>query len=161
MISSTVVADNSVMALYFMLLIVIPSLPIIKRWFKTDYQTESTPETQQSYWQPKQIQLLDIALSIAIAVALVAISFKLSEIIQHVIPQSNVLLTILVSFFGDQYLLLTTLTLLAVAIWGDFFDKLAGSSEIGTFIIYIFFVVIGTPASFMTIIKQHHYYLSL
>ena len=100
-----------------------------KRWFKTDYQTESTPETQQSYWQPKQIQLLDIALSIAIAVALVAISFKLSEIIQHVIPQSNVLLTILVSFFGDQYLLLTTLTLLAVAIWGDFFDKLAGSSE--------------------------------
>lgn len=153
MISSTVVADNSVMALYFMLLIVIPSLPIIKRWFKTDYQTESTPETQQSYWQPKQIQLLDIALSIAIAVALVAISFKLSEIIQHVIPQSNVLLTILVSFFGDQYLLLTTLTLLAVAIWGDFFDKLAGSSEIGTFIIYIFFVVIGTPASFMTIIK--------
>ena len=67
MISSTVVADNSVMALYFMLLIVIPSLPIIKRWFKTDYQTESTPETQQSYWQPKQIQLLDIALSIAIA----------------------------------------------------------------------------------------------
>ena len=30
MISSTVVADNSVMALYFMLLIVIPSLPIIK-----------------------------------------------------------------------------------------------------------------------------------
>ena len=77
--------------------------------------------------------------------ALVAISFKLSEIIQHVIPQSNVLLTILVSFFGDQYLLLTTLTLLAVAIWGDFFDKLAGSSEIGTFIIYIFFVVIGTP----------------
>ena len=85
--------------------------------------------------------------------ALVAISFKLSEVIQHVIPQSNVLLTILVSFFGDQYLLLTTLTLLAVAIWGDFFDKLAGSSEIGTFIIYIFFVVIGTPASFMTIIK--------
>ena len=153
MISSTVVADNSVMALYFMLLIAIPSLPIIKRWFKTDYQTESTPETQQSYWQPKQIQLLDIALSIAIAVALVAISFKLSEVIQHVIPQSNVLLTILVSFFGDQYLLLTTLTLLAVAIWGDFFDKLAGSSEIGTFIIYIFFVVIGTPASFMTIIK--------
>ena len=120
MISSTVVADNSVMALYFMLLIAIPSLPIIKRWFKTDYQTESTPETQQSYWQPKQIQLLDIALSIAIAVALVAISFKLSEVIQHVIPQSNVLLTILVSFFGDQYLLLTTLTLLAVAIWGRF-----------------------------------------
>lgn len=30
MISSTVVADNSVMALYFMLLIALPSLPLIK-----------------------------------------------------------------------------------------------------------------------------------
>ena len=57
------------------------------------------------------------------------------------------------SFFGDFYLLLTTLTLVIVAIWGDFFEKLAGASEIGTFLIYIFFVVIGTPASFVTIVK--------
>src|SRR5699024_7136211 len=79
--------------------------------------------------------------------------FKFSEFIQHVVPQSNLLLTILVSFFGDFYLLLTTLTLVIVAICGDFFEKLAGASEIGTFLIYIFFVVIGTPASFVTIVK--------
>ena len=35
---------------------------------------------------------------------------------------------------------------------GDFFDKLAGSSEL-EHLLFIFFVVIGTPASFMTIIK--------
>lgn len=153
MISSTVVADNSIMAFYFMLLIAIPSMPFIKKWFKSDYKNESSPESQQSHWQPKQIQLLDIAFSIAIAVTLVAISFKLSEWIQNIIPQSNIFLKVLIGFFGDQYLLLTTLTLLVVAIWGDFFEKLAGSSEIGTFIIYIFFVVIGTPASFVIIIK--------
>lgn len=48
--------------------------------------------------------------------------------------------------------MLTSLTLIAVTVWGDFFENLAGSSEIGTFLIYIFFVVIGTPASFATII---------
>lgn len=153
MVSSTVVADNSVMALYFLLLIAIPSIPFIKKHFKTYYHSDHTPAAQQSFWQPKKIQLLDIAFSIAVAIAIVAISFKLSELIQHVVPQSNLLLTILVSFFGDFYLLLTTLTLVIVAIWGDFFEKLAGASEIGTFLIYIFFVVIGTPASFVTIVK--------
>ena len=153
MVSSTVVADNSVMALYFLLLIAIPSIPFIKKHFKTHYHSDHTPAAQQSFWQPQKIQLLDIAFSIAAAIAIVAISFKLSELIQHVVPQSNLLLTILVSFFGDFYLLLTTLTLVIVAIWGDFFEKLAGASEIGTFLIYIFFVVIGTPASFVTIIK--------
>ncbi|MGL4007620.1 DUF819 family protein [Staphylococcus nepalensis] len=153
MISSTVVADNSVMALYFLLLIAIPSIPYIKKHFNTQYGGKDTSGSQQAFWQPKKIQLLDIAFSLAIAIAIVAVSFKFSEFIQHVVPQSNVWLVILVSFFGDFYLLLTTLTLVVVAIWGDFFEKLAGASEIGTFLIYIFFVVIGTPASFVTIIK--------
>ncbi|RIL37012.1 DUF819 domain-containing protein [Staphylococcus equorum] len=152
MVSSTVVADNSVMALYFILLIAIPSMPWIKKNFTTNYKAETTPETQQSFWQPKKIQLLDIAFSMASAIALVAISFKIAELIQLWVPKSNLILTIIVSFFGDSYLLLTTLTLIVVAIWGDFFEKLAGASEIGTFLIYIFFVVIGTPASFATII---------
>ncbi|MGW7918916.1 DUF819 family protein [Staphylococcus xylosus] len=152
MVSSTVVADNSVMALYFMLLIALPSLPLIKKHFKTDYNTEQSPKVQQSYWQPKKIQLLDIAFSVASAITLVAVSFKGAELLQQWIPKSNIVLTIISSFFGDAYLLLTTLTLIVVAIWGDFFEKLAGASEIGTFLIYIFFVVIGIPASFATII---------
>jgi uncharacterized membrane protein len=153
MISSTVVADNSVMALYFLLLIAIPAMPFIKKHFKTDYNGATAEEEQQSFWEPKKIQILDIAISVATAFTLVAVSFKLSELIQQWIPKSNVFLTIIVSFFGDQYLLLTTFTLIVVAIWGDFFEKLAGASEIGTFLIYIFFVVIGIPASFATIIQ--------
>ncbi|MRF37617.1 DUF819 family protein [Staphylococcus sp. KY49P] len=152
MVSSIVVADNSVMALYFMLLIALPSLPLIKKYFKTDYNTKQSPKVQQSYWQPKKIQLLDIAFSIASAITLVAVSFKGADLIQQWIPKSNIVLTIITSFFGDSYLLLTTLTLIVVAIWGDFFEKLAGASEIGTFLIYIFFVVIGIPASFATIV---------
>ncbi|HLR19444.1 MAG TPA: DUF819 family protein [Staphylococcus sp.] len=152
MVSSTVVADNSVMALYFILLIAMPSIPFVKKYFKSNYKAETSPETQKSFWQPKKIQLLDIAFSIAIAIGLVAVSFKCAELIQQWVPKSNFLLTIIVSFFGDFYLLLTTLTLLVVAIWGKFFERLAGALEIGTFLIYIFFVVIGTPASFATII---------
>ncbi|SUM35038.1 Predicted integral membrane protein [Staphylococcus gallinarum] len=123
MISSTVVADNSIMALYFMLLIALPSLPWIKRYFNTDYDSSNT-KTEEQRFAPQKIALIDIACSVACAVTLVAISFKLSEFIQHWIPKSNILLTLVVSFFGDSYLLLTTLTLCVVALWGDFFEKI-------------------------------------
>src|SRR5699024_2697293 len=146
------VADNSVMALYFILLIAMPSIPYVKKYFKSNYKAETSPETQKSFWQPKKIQLLDIAFSIAIAIGLVAVSFKCAELIQQWVPKSNFLLTIIVSFFGDFYLLLSILTLLVVAICGIFFDRLACALEICTFLIYIFFVVIGTSASFATII---------
>ncbi|WP_241957167.1 DUF819 family protein, partial [Staphylococcus devriesei] len=46
MISSTVVADNSVMALYFMLLIAMPSLPWIKKYFLTDYKKDVSQESR-------------------------------------------------------------------------------------------------------------------
>ncbi len=36
----------------------------------------------------------------------------------------------------------------------DFFGELAGAQEIGTFLIYIFFVVIGVPASIVSIINN-------
>src|SRR5699024_5204839 len=41
-----------------------------------------------------------------------------------------------------------------VAYWGYFFDKLGGASESGIFLIYICFVVLGTPASCATIVKS-------
>ncbi|PTE32564.1 hypothetical protein BUY94_10355, partial [Mammaliicoccus fleurettii] len=60
---------------------------------------------------------------------------------------------IVVSIRGDQFLLLTTLTLIAVAVFSKFFENLNASDELGTFLIYIFFVVIGVPASIPIIIK--------
>ena len=98
MISATVVADNSVMALYFLLLIAIPALPIIKRHYHTDYATTDNEQEQQNYWQPKKIQLLDIALSITCAILLVAGSFKLSEVLQAWLPNNNLIWNIVVSF---------------------------------------------------------------
>src|SRR5699024_12741399 len=56
--------------------------------------------------------------------------------------------------FGDQYLMLTTLTIIIVTSFPKFFEKINGSTEIGTFLIYLFFVVIGAPASLIVILKH-------
>lgn len=60
-------------------------------------------------------------------------------------PKNNHFMEILVSIIGDQFLLLTTLTLVTVAMFSKFFENLNASDELGTFLIYIFFVVIGVP----------------
>ena len=155
LVSATVVADNSVMAFYFIVLITLPNLKFIKKHFKRLHteNNQSEGNNAEAYWKRNEISLKDIAYSFAIAFSLVAISFKISEIVNSVVPKSNPFMEILVSIIGDQFLLLTTLTLIIVAIFSQFFEKLNASDELGTFLIYIFFVVIGVPASIPIIIK--------
>lgn len=55
--------------------------------------------------------------------------------------------------FADQYLMLTTLTVVTVSMFPRYFERINDTREIGTFLIYLFFVVIGVPASLVVIIK--------
>ncbi|MCJ1780142.1 DUF819 domain-containing protein [Mammaliicoccus sciuri] len=155
LVSATVVADNSVMAFYFIVLITLPNMKFVKKYFKRLYTSNDDTNSNQAeaYWKRNEISLKDIAYSISIAFALVAISFKISELVNEYIPKNNHFMEILVSIIGDQFLLLTTLTLVTVAMFSKFFENLNASDELGTFLIYIFFVVIGVPASIPIIIK--------
>ena len=155
LVSATVVADNTVMAFYFIVLITLPNMKFVKKYFKRLYNSNDAANSNQAeaYWKRNEISLKDIAYSISIAFALVAISFKISELVNEYIPKNNHFMEILVSIIGDQFLLLTTLTLVTVALFSKFFENLNASDELGTFLIYIFFVVIGVPASIPIIIK--------
>lgn len=55
---------------------------------------------------------------------------------------------------GDQFLLLTTLTILLTVVFPRYFERLRGSQEIGTYLIYLFFVVIGIPADLRIILMN-------
>ncbi|NKD47005.1 DUF819 domain-containing protein [Mammaliicoccus sciuri] len=155
LVSATVVADNSVMAFYFIVLITLPNITFIKKYFKRLYNSNDVANSNQAeaYWKRNEISLKDIAYSISIAFVLVAISFKISELVNEYIPKNNHFMEILVSIVGDHFLLLTTFTLVTVALFSKFFENLNASDELGTFLIYIFFVVIGVPASIPIIIK--------
>lgn len=155
LVSATVVADNSIMAFYFIVLITLPNITFIKKYFKRLYNSNDVANSNQAeaYWKRNEISLKDIAYSISIAFVLVAISFKISELVNEYIPKNNHFMEILVSIIGDQFLLLTTFTLVTVALFSKFFENLNASDELGTFLIYIFFVVIGVPASIPIIIK--------
>lgn len=169
LVSTTTVADNMLMAVFFIMLIAIPSSNYFQKRFRTPYidelEADTTAGDQEeegktqaaSFWGRTEMSLKDIATTIALAFALVTISFGLADLIDaglSNVASSNVFIDVLKATLGDQYLMLTTLTVIVVTSFPNFFEKVNGSTEIGTFLIYLFFVVIGAPASLVVILQN-------
>lgn len=161
--AATIVADNMMMAVYFLILIGLAGIPIIRRVWGSPHTDalEKNPEMlnsrtlSEAYWQPNLISLKDIAICLAASMLIVLISFKLSAFLQTLLGTSdNVVIGLLISLITDKYLLLTTITFLIVSIFKNSFEKLNGSQELGTYCIYLFFVVIGIPASIDLIVTK-------
>ena len=97
MVSSSVVADNLLMALYFFVLIAIPTIKFFLKKFKHPYIDEvearkASGESENqaaSYWKAKPVALIDIAEALAIAFAIVAISTAIADFFAGLIPTSN------------------------------------------------------------------------
>ena len=147
LISAATVADNLLMVFYFLILLMIPSMVFFKKYFKSAYSTEELEDSKE-YHSKTVVTLQDIAFVFAIAVVIVTVSFSLSKGIAT-LGQNSV-----IQFISNKYLILTTLTVAASTIFSSFFKKIHGANEIGTFLIYLFFVVIGIPASIEAIIEK-------
>jgi uncharacterized membrane protein len=159
MTGATIVADNFLMALYFFVLMVIPTLGFFRRHYKMSYEAGiRSPERvfheeknrAALFWGRKEISLLDIAGSVAAAFFIVALSTKLANVIAAASGLSYPIRVL----FGQKYLLITTSTVLGATLFPRFFGSLRGAREIGMFFIHIFFVVIGVPASLSMIFSR-------
>lgn len=151
--NATIVADNLVMVVYFFIVMSIPSMKLFKKW---GMSTENNNEERSSadYWSKKEISLKDIAVSLAIAFSVACASNLISSFIGSVIPDTTALTRMLKSILGNMYLIMTTLMLLVATIFSKQLEEINGAEEIGTFLIYLFFVVLGVPASISEIIKN-------
>jgi uncharacterized membrane protein len=159
--SAAVVSDNLVMAVYFLLLIALPSMSFIMKFLtpkkdrnKKTITENSTGNLSADFWKAKEISLKDIALTIALALSIVWVSEVISNYFATAISSSNISLSFIRELLGNKYLILTTLTMLLASFFSKFFGNLGGSQEIGAFIIQIFFVVIGIPASVSLIVEK-------
>lgn len=166
MVSATVVADNLMMALYFVILMLIPSLTFFRKRFthphvleveQQNTNGEGNSTLAESFWKRNEISLKDIALSVGTAFLLVIVSFKIAGFLGELIPSGedvSFVLNLVNALFGDNYLVLTTITFTALALFPKYFASINGSQELGTFLIYLFFVVIGIPASIPLIVEN-------
>ncbi len=158
MISAATVADNFLMTLYFFVLISIPSFTFFRKHFKHPYMDKVELGEQKNvvstYWKAKEIGLKDIACAIAFSFVIVSVSRTLAGKLDSIIPKTNLFFTILNSLLSNQYFIITTISVICANTFSQVFGKVAGTQEIGTFFIYLFFFVIGAPASLLEIIKN-------
>ena len=152
--NATIVADNLVMAVYFFVTMSIPSILFFKNKWGMATEGEESSGGSSTYWTKKEISLKDIAVSLAIAFSVASLSNLLSEYISAIIPTSNMILKIANSILGNMYLIMTTLMLIVATVFSKQLEEINGAEEIGTFLIYLFFVVLGVPASISEIIKN-------
>ena len=160
--AAATVADNLLMALYFFALIFIAGMKFFRSHYShphIDAVAESGDlsgaQTQAAaYWSRKGISLKDIALNFAYAAAVVFAAKLISTFVGGLIPDTGVGLHMLHTFFGSEYVWITTVSMACATFGEKQVAKLSGSQEIGTYLIYLFLFVIGVPASISKILTE-------
>ena len=160
--AAATVADNLLMALYFFALIFIAGMKFFRSHYShphIDAVAESGDlsgaQTQAAaYWSRKDISLKDIALNFAYAAVVVFAAKLISAFVGGLIPDTGVVLHMLHTFFGSEYVWITTVSMACATFGEKQVAKLSGSQEIGTYLIYLFLFVIGVPASISKILTE-------
>ena len=160
--AAATVADNLLMALYFFALLLFAGMKFFRAHFTHPHidavlesgDTQGAKTQAAAYWSRKDISLKDIAMNFAYAAAVVYAAKLIAALIGGLIPDTGVVFHILHTFFGSEYVWITTVSM-AVATRGEKqVAKLSGAQEIGTYLIYLFLFVIGVPASISKILTE-------
>lgn len=173
--AAATVADNLLMALYFFVLIAFAGM----RLFRSKFTHPHIDEVEQgagnreaktqaaAFWSRKDISLKDIAMNIAFAAVVVWVSNLIAGIFSPFAAEGVVdslqtaLLDFVGKFLGSQYVWITTISVIAATGFSGAAEKLHGSQEIGTYLIYLFLFVIGVPANIYTVLTQAPLFLVL
>ena len=169
--AAATVADNLLMAAYFFVLIFIAGMAWFRKRFDHPHiqavesgMNKDAGKTQAAaFWSRKDISLKDIAFNIAYAVAVVWISTIIAGIFTGLVPAEdrNMFEDFVAKFFGSQYVWITTISVIVATFCTKQVEKMNGSQEIGTYLIYLFLFVIGVPANIMTVVTKSPLFLVL
>jgi len=147
------VADNFIMAGMFALLLVLSGMRLFLRFYPHPHTAETDTHQSRSlaaeHWRPKSISLLDVAKCLAFAVVVAAVSQKLAAAVQ-----ATSLPPLAIAVVGNQYVLITGLSVTAATIFSRQMEKIGGSEELGAYLLYTFFFVIGLPADLVEVVTN-------
>ena len=151
LLAATTVADNLMMALYFFTLLFIAANPLFKKLFK--HSSITAEQAKENYWTSEPIGILDISLNLAFSVLVVFISSLIANYFSK-INSPHLLVQLLITLIGNKYVLITSFSLIIATVFSSKMEKVKGSKEIGTYLIYLFLFTIGVPASISLIITK-------
>ncbi len=141
LIAAGVAADNLVMTVYFLILFALPSIGLLRKVFSTYHDDKAktlTDEDVKLNNNDSELNLINITTSLAIAMAICAVSFYFQDLIQ---------------LQGSAILILTLLTIALATIFPKQMNKLGSADQIGTMLMQIFFAVIGASANLIIVLN--------
>ncbi len=168
--AAATVADNLLMAAYFFVLIFIAGMKFFRNKFQHPHieaveagTSKDAAQTQAAaFWSRKDISLKDIAVNVAYAVSVVWVSQIIAGLFSGLVPENpNAFMDFVGKFLGSQYVWITTISVIVATYFTKPVEKMNGSQEIGTYLIYLFLFVIGVPANIMTVITKSPLFLVL
>lgn len=144
------VADNFIMAAIFAALFLIAGSKFFRRHFPHPHSLDTSASSRSlaaEYWKRKEIALLDIAKALAVAFAVAALALKLTSVVKASATSKWVL-----SSIGNPYVLITLLMVMATTFFHRAMERIHGAEEIGAYLLYIFFFVIGLRADLWSVV---------
>ena len=147
------VADNFIMAGFFAVLFLIAGSKLFRRWYPHPHSvagdTQDAAALAASHWQRKPIALIDIALALAVAIVVAVVSIKVTGVIKASSDSKLVQ-----SVFGNSFLVITVLICTLTTVFHRWTSKIHGADELGMYLLYVFFFVIGLRADLWEVIKN-------
>ncbi|MEW6303331.1 MAG: DUF819 family protein [Verrucomicrobiota bacterium] len=145
------VADNFIMAGMFAVLFMFAEAKFFRRRYAHPHSVDVAAGASESlaakHWKRKEIALLDIAKAFAVAFVIAAVSIKATGWIKASTDSK-----IIHSIFGNAFILITVLTVALTTLWHREMENIHGSDELGMYLLYVFFLVIGLRADLVQVI---------
>ena len=145
------VADNFIMAGMFVTLLLVARSRWARRWYPHPDSADAVDSRKLAaeHWRAKEISLLDIAASIAIAVAIVTCAEWTAYLAGEAVES-----TALAQLLGNRFVHITALSTLVATLLPGPLAKIRGGEGIGAYLLYIFRVVIGLPADLWQVVTS-------
>jgi len=147
------VADNFIMAGMFAVLLVLAGSRFFRRHYPHPHSLQGDKEDVTAlaarYWRRKEVSLLDIAQALAIAVAVAAVSITLTRALKAQVGSK-----VLQSVIANPYVLITFCSVAITTLCHRWTERIQGAEDLGMYLLYLFFFVIGLRADFVEVVKH-------
>jgi len=147
------VADNFIMAGFFVVQLSLAASMFFRRHFPHPHSLDGDKEDVRAlaarHWCRKEIALLDIAKGLAIAVSIAAMAVLVTNFLKARVENKLV-----ASIFANPFVLITILTVGLATVFHRNMERIQGGDEVGMFLLYLFFTVIGLRADFMEVVRN-------
>jgi uncharacterized membrane protein len=141
LLTAGIAADNLVMTFYFIVLFAIPSIKFLVKIFPTIHEEAASNNENVELLEEKSsegLNISNISKAVAISASVCAAGFIISE---------------LTKIEGSGILIITAIIVFIATLFPRQLGNIKGADQIGTYLMQIFFAVIGASANILIVIN--------